>query len=480
MSVSWERPEYRDNKAEWDKIDDVVFGRNLKKYLLPINPSDTSKENRERNDQYTKRAIFYGFAGYTFRGMVGAVYNKDPQLVLPSSMEYMLQNVDGAGNSVYQQSQSVLGDVVRKGRAGLFVCFPPSEGGVSRLNILNGTTVATIHHIECQDIINWRYRTEGSKRMLELVVFKFWDEQSMGFETDMVQKWRALSVEDGVYVDRIFSESSEGGSEGNGRVLLMESETIPRQSNGQPWPYIPFTFVGSENNDASIDPPPLLDLVRLNIGHYRNSADYEDSVYYAGQPQPWASGIDEAWINMAQGSGFYIGSRQLMPVPEGQTFAFASAPPNPLVLQAMREKVAQMIALGARIVQPGSASKTATQAESENAVAHSVLSLIAANVTEAYQHALEWAANYMGQPQEDILFELNRDFGITRADPQMLTAMVASWNQGALPTEQLWDWLRSVGLISGELTNEDLEAAQSGFVPLTEPVAQSQEAVPNE
>jgi hypothetical protein len=61
----------------------------------------------------------------------------------------------------------------------------------------------------------------------------------------------------------------------------------PKRGDGEAWNYIPFTFVGSVNNDETPDLPPLYDLAVLNVAHYRNSADYEESCYMVGQPTPY-------------------------------------------------------------------------------------------------------------------------------------------------------------------------------------------------
>ncbi len=60
------------------------------------------------------------------------------------------------------------------------------------------------------------------------------------------------------------------------------STTLSRKERDY-WDEIPFTFVGAQNNDPTIDDSPLAALVEINHGHYRNSADYEDSVWFCGR-----------------------------------------------------------------------------------------------------------------------------------------------------------------------------------------------------
>ncbi len=70
MPVDSRHPEYVRHVPDWSTVDDLCDGRNLREYLTPINPLDTSAENQTRNEQLFNRAVFYGVAGYTVRGLV--------------------------------------------------------------------------------------------------------------------------------------------------------------------------------------------------------------------------------------------------------------------------------------------------------------------------------------------------------------------------------------------------------------------------
>ncbi|MDP0908071.1 hypothetical protein Q6322_30065, partial [Klebsiella pneumoniae] len=76
---------------------------------------------------------------------------------------------------------------------------------------------------------------------------------------------------------RVWRKSADAGS------FSVDSEYHPKPKGEDFWDEIPFTFVGAQNNDPSIDESPLAALVEINLGHYRNSADYEDSVFLCGQ-----------------------------------------------------------------------------------------------------------------------------------------------------------------------------------------------------
>ena len=99
---------------------------------------------------------------------------------------------------------------------------------------------------------------------------------------------------------RVISSMDAGGSlyrQGGVDLGTTRSDGVnhlrtvtPLDAKGMPFNEILFQFVGAENNSPDIDFPPLYDLAELNIGHYRNSADYEETSFIAGQPTPVVSG----------------------------------------------------------------------------------------------------------------------------------------------------------------------------------------------
>lgn len=441
--IEFTREEVKKWMPRWFEIRDITEAENLPKYIRRLNPHDNSEENEERNRQYQDNAVFYGIAGYTAQGLTGTVFRRDPRLIVPPQLEYLLSNADGAGNSLYQQAQDVVHDVVRYGRAGVMTLFPNSEGEITQADM--DRLFATVHNVQPWQIINWRVGSDGARTRLTLVVILSHEERPDGYGLEEIEVIHEMALEDGFYVQRRW--------ENNAGWEVVE-EFSPRDASGNRLTEIPFTFVGARNNDADIDQPPLKHLVEINIGHYRNSADYEDSVFYCGQAQPWMSGADEQYMELMERSKFYIGSRVLMPVPEGGTFAFASADPNPLVRQAMLDKVDQMIGLGARFIEAGGSAKTATEAEGDSMVQHSVLSLIAVNVSEAYARALEWVALYMGTETPE--FALDQDFSHVSASPNEMAVLIQGFVQGVVPSTDVWKWMQRNGYIDPDKTPEEI------------------------
>lgn len=450
--VDTRHEDYSLELSTWTKIEHITRMRFVENYLVALNPHDTSEANRQRNDQYKKRAIFYAVASATVSGLVGALFRRDPILSVPEELQYMARNADGANTSIYQQAQSLADDVIRKSRAGLYVSFPPTDGMVSRADLIEGRITSTITRFEPEQIINWRVETVNNQRRLRFVVIEELREKSNRYTVDRYRYLRELYLdEEGVYRERHWSDE--------GQSLQVVAEYTPTDANGDTWEIIPFTFVGAVNNDEKIDRAVMLPLVDLNIGHYRNSADWEDNVWYVGQSQPFMTNLSEQHLELMRENNMYVGSRQLLGVPEGGTFGFAAAPANPLVRQAMLDKIDMMVQLGARLIQPGTAPRTATEAAGMLAAQHSVLSLIAANISEAYTQCLQWAARYIGVAEDEgmaeIGFQVHQDFVEPETNPQELQQIMMGWIQGSVPLNDYVRYMQERGLFEKEKSLEE-------------------------
>jgi hypothetical protein len=264
-----------------------------------------------------------------------------------------------------------------------------------------------------------------------------------------------LLLENGVYKVEIWREKKAKPGEIITEKYERIDQFIPLDGKGQTLSEIPFTFVGSQNNGVAVNESPMRDIATVNIAHYRNSADYEDSVFFCGQPQFWIAGLDETWRDHLEKQGIYVGSRNVLPLPVGASAGILQAEPNTLVKEAMDAKEKQLAALGARLIVIGSAAKTATQQDSEDSIANSVLSLCCDNVSAAYTRALEWAAQFANVDGK-VLVDMPTDFAERTMDPNELANVMKGVQAGLIPTSDFWSRCRAVGLIDSKKTDDDI------------------------
>jgi Domain of unknown function (DUF4055) len=468
LTVTREHPSYVAQQRAWKMFEDAAAGELQIKaaretYLPRPNPSDTSQENKERFEAYLRRAVYYGVTGRTLKSFVGMAYMTDPTVDLPPAISGLADDISGSGLTLLQQSQSALSEVLKAGRAGLLADYPKTSGEISKAQLLTQQIQPTLTLYRAMDIRNWRVSKVGGKYMLVLVVLAESKEEAEedGFgvkETGCYRVLKLAPIVPGsttlVYTVEVWEQ--QAGADLNTRTWSVADTFQPKRGDGTNWSEIPFTFSGSENNDWTVDDAPLGDLAFLNIAHYRNSADYEDSVYTVGQPQLWVAGLDERWRDWLQIKGIYLGSRAPLLLPKEGSAGLLQASPNTLAKEAMDAKEKQMAALGARLIQAINTVKTATQQESEDGVAHSVLSLCCENVSSAYRKALGWCAIFASADDSEVDFSISGEFTRSALDGPTLTVLMQMVQAGIMPMSDFWDRMRDAGYISSDKDDDDL------------------------
>ena len=425
-------------------------------YLPAPNPDDSSKENRLRYIDYKKRALFVNFTGHTKDAYVGMVCRKEPSIVLPKSLLPMQYNVDGMGNSVYTSIKRTLDEVVTVAREGLLLDYAKVAEG-QNLSQTEGV-MPTIKPYVAESIINWKTEVINGLEALTMVVLK--EEiakKEDEFTDDVETQYRVLRMVEGVYTQEIYTDNDElivWDEEGN-------TSHTPKQADGKPWDFIPFIFCGALNNDPDIDRPVLYDLAEINISHYRNSADYEDSCFMVGQPTPVMAGLTQHWVDEVLKGQVVLGSRAFVGLPVGGSAMLLQANPNQMPEQGMKTKENQMIQIGAKIITSSGGVETAEAARIRFSGQNSKLGTLVDNVEQAYEQMFEWALLFIGgkiEQEEEITISLNKEFYEQGADPQMIPAQILMLDRQIISTGDIRNYLRTSGNIDGDRSDEDIEA----------------------
>jgi len=151
----------------------------------------------------------------------------------------------------------------------------------------------------------------------------------------------------------------------------------------------------------------------------------------------------------------YVGSRNLIGVPAGETFGFASAPHNPLVGEAMLKKVELMVMMGASLMTQSGRERKEVEVLGEQQVQHSALSLISQNLSEAYTKAIEWCGRFMRTETTEAFYKTTTDFAFHKWSSDELREMSAGFVAGSIPPVDYFNWLKKVELTSHDKTLEE-------------------------
>lgn len=442
MTTDYRHPDYERMAPLWTKVRDACAGEDAIKAKSTVylpDPSEGMERDRDyqraRYAAYLQRATYFNATGRTLNALVGIAYANWPQFKLSPRYDYLLRDADMSGVGLINQSQGVLAEILQTGRAGLLTDATAMDEtamqrtmSIAEWEALGGRNVVVAY--KADQILTWEL--DGS-RLVRLVLLETHLDYSSG-EVDEVRQLRELTMRDGRCHVALWREVDSGKF-----VKVMDKPTSFEE--------IPFQFVGAVNNSAHPDQPPLLDLANLNLAHYRNSADFEESAFLTGQPQMVMSGVDEEWMEKA--GRVYLGARSALPLPQGATAQLLQAQPNTLAQTAMEKKEEMMAALGARLLAQTGQPMTATQSAAETKTSYSALSLACDNLSEAYTRALQ-----VLDPNAD--FAIDTRFNDLMLDAEAIRETVAAWQAGLVPASDAWNVLRRLGVVDQGKTDEEL------------------------
>ena len=457
--VDYMRPEVSEALPQWEIVEDCIAGEAVvkskrDKYLPKPNGEIDEVYASKRYEAYVKRAVFYNATGRTLDGLVGQVFAKDSKVDLPELLTQYLDDIDGAGTSLEHQAKVTLGNVLAFGHGGVLSDFPSDVEVVTKLDLETGRVRPRVLNIHPRNIINWRVQTVGGETLLSLLVLaecKIVEDDGFEFKTE--PRWRVfrLHTPEGIpaYVEvEVWRKSTTEERKSNPEMdFVLEDNFLPQKYNSQPLGRIPFEFVGSINNEPTVDKSPIPDLATLNVAHYRNSADYEESLYLVGQPTPVFSGLTQDWVDTNIKGKVVLGSRSAISLPQGAQAELLQATPNGLTKEGMGHKEELMRSIGAKLIEPNFSKTTATEVLYDASSEASVLSGAAKNVSDAYEKALAHAGVFIGEVSlKDITFELNTNFDANRMDAQERAQLVAEWQGGLITWEEARTRLRHSGI----------------------------------
>lgn len=464
QGVKTKHREWLHHFNKWQKVRHALAG-DLIRYLRNVGKNEPDPTYAaQRQEEYENGAICYNFTRRTLAGMVGSIMRKEAEINIPKELKYLLKNADGSGVGLIQHAQDTLMEIDAVGRGGLLV-DAPETGAATAAEQNAGLLNPTIAFYTTENIVNWRLTRVGSVNRVTMVVLReTWEyyEPENEFETKYGEQYRVLDIDtDGNYRQRLFRFDAEGGAQ-EGVVEIYPD--LGESLRG----VIPFTFIGATNNDATIDDAPLLPLAELNIGHFRNSADNEESSFVVGQPTLFiypGESLTPQSFKEANPNGIKFGSRCGHNLGYGGSAQLIQAGENNLARQNMLDKEQQAIQIGAQLITP-TQQITAQSARIQRGADTSVMATIARNVSQAYTDALRWAAVMLGKPEDtEVEFRLNMDFFLEPMTAQDRAAWMTDINAGLLPATAYYAALRRAGVT--DWTDEDiLNAIEDAPLPL--------------
>ena len=455
MPVSTQHPDYSKYLPIWTQTRDAVRGsvavKEKKYHYLPV-PDNDSVDDRKgtetaRYRQYIKRALFTNFTGRTKNALVGAAFRKEPVVNLPNDLEYLANDATGDGLSLTQLVKDELSNLMETGRSILLVDYPQTDENVTVEDVQRLRLRASITPFTAEQVINWKSGVINGKRMLTSVTIAehyLATQDEFGHESKV--QYRVLRLSEEGYTQQIYREEEP-----------YTDEFFPKKADGSNWQEIPLIFIGSKNNDATIDDAPLSDIAEVNLAHFRNSADYEESCFLVGQPSLFIThSLSPEQFREFNPHGIKLGSRAGHVLGETGSASLLQANENQLVMRAMEAKEQQMVAIGARIITDRADRETAEAARIRFASENSVLGDVVGNLSQAIVKCIGWVGEFMGVETGETTFMINREFYDKSIDPQEIMSMVTLLDRQVVAEKDIFDRIKSGGLVDPERSLDDV------------------------
>lgn len=465
MPVNTEHPDFTKYRPVWVRTRDAVAGsvaiKEKKHIYLPVPDNNSGEEAKGtetiRYRQYIKRALFTNFTARTKNALVGVAFRRTPTMEIPDQLSYLVEDATGDGLPLEQLAKDELSNLLETGRSGFLVDYPQADPDLSVEQVQILDLRASIIPYSAEQVINWKTDVVAGRRVLVSVVLaETYLTPKDEFDHTSETQYRVLRLRPNGYSQQIYREDEP-----------YTEEFYPTKSDGSKWDEIPFQFVGSKNNDSTIDDSPLADIADINIAHYRNSADYEESCFFIGQPTLFiTTSMSADAFERMNPQGIKLGSRAGHVLGETGSATLLQADPNQLVLDAMKAKEAQMVMIGARIITDRSGNETAEGARIRYASENSVLGDLVNNLSSAIQTCIDWVGEFMGVATEESEFQINNEFYDKNVDPQLIMSMVTLLDRDIIGEQDIFDRLKSGGIIDPERMLEDVREERGLANPL--------------
>ncbi|RLB66798.1 MAG: hypothetical protein DRH08_05260 [Deltaproteobacteria bacterium] len=458
MAVNSTHEDYDSNIKKWTLVRDCVAGASAVKKkgeeYLP-NPDPTAEDKSKRYQSYLLRAMFINVTSRTKRAMVGMAFRKPPsKKEIPAKTEYLVTNATGDGGSLENLGKKTVGELLAVGRFGLLSDYPVAEDNLTQAQVRALNLQASIKTYKTETILDWDVTVVNGQEMLSFLKLKEDIKTRNSFETETKTQYRMLMLVDGVYTVEIWDESK-----------IITPAFTPKDSRGRTLELIPFVIAGTDSNDAEVDPAALYDIAEINIGHYRNSADYEESCFLVGQPQPVITGLDQNWVDSVGGEYKY-GSRNAWTLPVGASASILQVAPNMIAREGMEDKEDQMISIGAKVIDPDAKTEsTATASVINHSADVGILANIVQNSSLAIKQSIEWCGLFMGT-EDAVEYSINDDFYDKTKTAQDIMAEITLFDRKVIAKADLRNTARKAGIIELDRTDDDIDSEVDEGDPL--------------
>ena len=420
QETSLRHPDYAGYEKKWVRIRDCIEGSDAVKARRTAYLPKLTGQSTDEYNAYLTRALFVSFTDKTLKGLVGLMTEREPNIEAPDEMKPYFEDTDNQGTSFFELLRWVTEEVVAMGRAGLLIDFP-----------IEGGRAYTVPYT-AENIINWN--TDPLLRNLNMLVLqeqKYWPQPNTAHFISRYIEYRLLGIsQEGYYEGEVWRRSATDMSLGSLRKQAIIEPTV----RGDPIDIIPFTFITSEGISTDLVKPPMLDIVDVNLSHFRTSADLEHGRHFTALPVPVVTGVDSD-------TPLRVGSEQAWVLPPHTAKAFYlefTGQGLQSLEGALKEKADQMAIFSTRMMDNSSrGSESPDNVRIRHSSDAANMTRVAETIENAFNRHYNLIKEMEGIPGPPVKITLNKHFLDPRMPAAELREVVKAFTDGAINEETL-------------------------------------------
>jgi len=415
------------------------------------------RETRGEFDYRRQVATLYPALERTVSVMAGKPFSKQATFSEEQNKQItkLLENIDNQGRSGHAfLSDLFLGEVMPYGLCGVLVDqkkLVTAEGVKPTLADVKQQGVrpywVTVKH---SDIIGWREENVGGEvRLKQLRLRETMEEDDGNYNVKQVEAVRLL--EPGTW--QLFKKDAQGH-------LQLHDEGVTGLS------YIPFQPFYGKRLGFMRGAPPLLNLAFLNVKHYQQQSDQDDSARFARKRLLVFSGVDDTQMIAIEASS---SAAICIPVDAKAEVVQGSAESVEVGRGELGVLEEQMVRTGAElVVKMPSGARTATQDNNEAEGNKSELQRIVESFEDSVDNVLQFTADFLaageGAGGHITLF---KDFGAATLTEASAKLVLDLHNAGLITKVTAIKEQQRRGMLSADIVPQDeLDAVEEEGPPL--------------
>jgi len=393
-------------------------------------------EDGESPDEYESRLartfLYNGFKR-TVQSHAGKVFDRAVHVDGPDVVLRWCENISNDGRGLTLFARSLMMSVLSEGIAFIQVEYPKAPQVRSKADEKQLQLRPYLIEVPPEALFYWRWRIERGIPIVEEVRIM---EMNFDDEGKEIQQVRQLTP--GAWV--VWQQVGDA-----------KTWTAVEEGTTAPIVQIPIIPIYAERDGVYQSSPPLRDLADLNLAHWQSSSDQRHVLHVARVPVLFGAGLAENMNRMTIGPNRMIKTTnpdaKLMYVEHSGAAIDAGR-------QDLLDLERRMGTMGLELLVPDRpGDQTATEKAIEKAESESALQMMAKQLQDGLQQAIDMMMKWGGVDGEAVV-DLNTSFEIKLTDQSELATLTEMRMNRDLSQESYWHEMKRRGVLADDFDPE--------------------------